>query len=119
MAYVDGYLLPLPKKNVAAYRRIAAKAGKIWKEYGALDYKECIGNDLKIAGMLSFSKVARAKASETVVFAYVVYKSKKHRDTVNAKVMKDPRLLAICDPKKMPFDVKRMAYGGFEVFVNP
>ena len=119
MSYVDGFLLPIPKKNVKEYRRIAGKAGQIWKEHGALDYKECVGDDLTIKGMLSFLKVGKAKTNETIVFAFIVYKSKKHRDSVNARVMKDPRLHAICDPKKMPFDVKRMAYGGFKVIVDP
>lgn len=119
MSYLDGYVLPLPRKHIKAYRRIASKAGRIWKEHGALDYKECIGEDLKIKGMVPFTKFGKAKAGETVVFAYVLFKSRKHRDAVNAKVMKDPRLQAICDPENMPFDVKRMAYGGFKVIVNP
>lgn len=119
MSYVDGYVIPLPRKHIKAYRRIASKAGRIWKEHGALDYKECIGEDLKIKGMVPFTKVSNAKAGETVVFAYVLFKSRKHRDSVNAKVMKDPRIQGMCDPKKMPFDVKRMAYGGFKVIVNP
>lgn len=119
MSYVDGYVLPLPKKHLIAYKRIAKKAALIWKEHGALDYKECIGEDLKIKGMLSFTKISKAKSGETVVFAYIRFKSRKHRDSVNAKVMKDPRIHAMCDPKNMPFDVKRMAYGGFNVIVDP
>lgn len=120
MAYVDGYLLPIPRKAVKQYQKIAQKAGKIWREHGALDYKECVGDDLAIKGMRSFVAAAGSKkSSEVVVFAYVVYRSKKHRDQVNARVMKDARLHAICDPKKMPFDPKRMAYGGFKVFVDP
>lgn len=119
MSYLDGYVLPLPRTRIKAYRRIASKAGRIWKEHGALDYKECIGEDLKIRGMVPFTKIGKAKAGETVVFAYVLFKSRKHRDSVNAKVMKDPRIQAMCDPEKMPFDVKRMAYGGFKVIVNP
>lgn len=119
MAYVDGFVLPIAKKNLKAYIRIASQAGKIWKEHGALDYKECVGEDLRIKGMLSFAKTAKVKAKETVVFAYIVYKSRKHRDAVNAKVMKDPRIAGMCDPNKMPFDVKKMAYGGFEVVVDP
>ncbi|HQH27893.1 MAG TPA: DUF1428 domain-containing protein, partial [Oligoflexia bacterium] len=86
MSYVDGYLLPLPKKNVGAYRRMAAKAGKIWKEHGALDYKECMGDEVKIKGFIPFTSAAKAKAGEKVVFAYVLFKSRKHRDLVNAKV---------------------------------
>lgn len=118
MSYVDGFLIPIPKKNLMAYKRIAAKAGKIWMEHGALDYKECSGDDLSIKGMLSFLKVGKAKPSETIVFSYIVYKTRKHRDSVNKKVMNDPRIHAICDPKDMPFDVKRMAYGGFKVLVD-
>jgi uncharacterized protein YbaA (DUF1428 family) len=116
MAYVDGFVLPIPKKNVAAYRRIAAKAGKIWREHGALDYKECVGDDLNIKMGVPFGKLAKLKPSETVVFAYILYKSRAHRDRVNAKVMKDPRLTM--GPEGMPFDVKRMTYGGFKVLVD-
>lgn len=119
MSYVDGYVIPLPRKNIKAYRRIASKAGRIWKDHGALDYKECVGDDLKIKGMVPFTKISKAKPGETVVFAYILFKSRKHRDSVNAKVMNDPRIQKICDPKKMPFDVKRMAYGGFSVIVDP
>lgn len=119
MSYVDGFVIPLPRKNIKTYQRIATKAGRIWKEHGALDYKECIGEDLKIKGLVPFTKVGKAKSGETVVFAYILFKSRKHRDTVNAKVMKDPRIQGMCDPKKMPFDVRRMAYGGFSVIVDP
>jgi uncharacterized protein YbaA (DUF1428 family) len=117
MSYVDGFLLPMPKKNVAAYRRIAAKAGKVWREHGALDYKECVGDDLQSKCGIPFPKLAKLKSSETVVFAYIVFKSRAHRDRVNAKVMKDPRI-ANMSPEKMPFDVKRMVYGGFKVIVD-
>jgi len=116
MAYVDGYLLPVPKKNLGAYRKMALKAGKIWREHGALDYKECVGDDLKIKNLVQFPKVIGGKSHETVIFAYIVFKSKAHRNQVNAKVMKDPRLKM--DMKKMPFDWKRMAYGGFKVLVD-
>lgn len=119
MSYVDGYLIPIPKKNVQAYRRMANKAGQVWKEHGALDYKECVGEDLNIKGMVPFTKVSKAKSGETVIFAYVLFKSRKHRDTVNARVMNDPRIHSMCDPKKVPFDTKRMAYGGFNVIVDP
>lgn len=121
MSYVDGFVLAVPKKNLKAYRSIAAKAGKIWKEHGALDYKECVGEDLKPKGFPTtpFTRVARIKAGETVVFSYIVYKSRKHRDAVNKKVMKDPRMSKICDPNNMPFDAKRMVYGGFKVLVDP
>jgi uncharacterized protein YbaA (DUF1428 family) len=118
MRYVDGFVLPVPKKNLAAYRRMSQKAGKVWREHGALDYKECVGDDLKVKGLVSFPKMVKAKSGETVFFSYIVYKSKAHRNQVNAKVMKDPRLAKMCDPNKMPFDVKRMAYGGFKVIVD-
>ncbi len=118
MRYVDGFVIPVPKKNLAAYRRMAQKAGKIWREYGALDYKECVGDDLKTKMGVPFLRVAKAKPGETVVFSYIVYTSRAHRDRVNAKVMRDPRLAGICDSKSMPFDVKRMAYGGFKILVD-
>jgi uncharacterized protein YbaA (DUF1428 family) len=117
MAYVDGFLLAVPKKHLQAYRRVARQAGKVWREYGALDYKECAGDDLRIKGVVSFTRVMRPKPGETVVFSWIVYKSRAHRDRVNAKVMKDPRL-ANMDPKSMPFDMKRMVYGGFRVLVD-
>jgi uncharacterized protein YbaA (DUF1428 family) len=118
MPYVDGFLIPVPKKNLAAYRKMAAKAGKIWMELGALEYRECVGDDLKIMGMTSFTKSAGAKPSETVVFSWIVYKTKAHRDRVNAKVMKDPRILKMMNQAAMPFDVTRMAYGGFKTIVD-
>jgi uncharacterized protein YbaA (DUF1428 family) len=116
--YVDGYVLPVPKKNVKAYRRMAQKAGKIWREYGALDYKECVGDDLNVKGLVPFPRPIKAKPDETVVFAWIVFKSRAHRDRVNAKVMKDPRLADSMDQKSMPFDAKRMVYGGFKVLVD-
>lgn len=116
--YVDGFLLPIPKKKIAAYKVIAKKAAKIWLDHGALEYRECIGEDLAIKGMIPFTDSAKSKAGETVVFAWIVYKSRAQRDRVNAKVMSDPRMSKICDPKNMPFDCKRMAYGGFEVLVK-
>src|SRR5687768_6719416 len=118
MAYVDGFLIPVPKKNLETYRKISRQAGKVWREHGALDYKECVGDDLKVKGTAPFAKAVRAKAGETVVFAYILYKSRAHRDRVNKKVMKDPRIAAQMDTKSMPFDVKRMLYGGFKVFVD-
>jgi uncharacterized protein YbaA (DUF1428 family) len=118
MAYVDGFVLPVPKKNIAAYRRLAQMAGKIWKEYGALEYVECIADDVKPGKHTSFPQSVKLKAGETVVFAYIVYKSRAHRDRVNAKVMKDPRLKNMMDPKAMPFDGKRMFWGGFKVLVD-
>ena len=116
--YVDGFVIPLPKKNVAQYRRIASKACKIWMEHGALDYVECVAEDTSVKGMLSFPRLAKVKANETVVFAWIVYKSRKHRDAVNKKVMADPRISALCGPDSVPFDCKRMAYGGFDVLVD-
>jgi uncharacterized protein YbaA (DUF1428 family) len=115
--YVDGFVLPVPKKNVEAYRRMSANAGKIWREHGALEYRECVGDDLKAKWGAPFPRVARVKPGETVFFSWIVFKSRAHRDRVNAKVMKDPRL-GNMDPKSMPFDVKRMAYGGFKVLVD-
>jgi uncharacterized protein YbaA (DUF1428 family) len=116
--YVDGFLLPVPKKNLDAYRRMSQKAGKVWRELGALEYIECVGDDLKVKFGVPFTKSARAKAGETVVFSWIVYKSRAHRDRVNKKVMKDPRIANMMSPKDMPFDVKRMAYGGFTVIVD-
>jgi uncharacterized protein YbaA (DUF1428 family) len=118
MKYVDGFLLPLPKKNLETYRRISQKAGKIWKEYGALEYRECVGDDLNTKMGVPFPKSAKVKPGETVVFSWIVYKSRAHRDSVNKKVMKDPRIAAMMDDKSMPFDVKRMAYGGFKTLVD-
>ncbi len=115
--YVDGFVLPVPKKNLAAYRRMARKAGKIWMEYGALQYSECIAEDVKPGKVTSFPQSVKLKDDETVVFAWIVYESRKHRDSVNAKVMADPRL-ANMDPKTMPFDGMRMFWGGFKAFVE-
>jgi uncharacterized protein YbaA (DUF1428 family) len=118
MRYVDGYVLPVPKKNVPQYRRMARKAGKIWREHGALEYRECVGEDLKVKFLVPFPRNMKLKRGETVVFAWIVFKSRAHRDRVNAKVMKDPRLTGPKDPEAMPFDMKRMVYGGFEVLVD-
>jgi len=116
--YVDGFVLPVPKRNAAAYRRIARKAGKIWREHGALEYRECIAEDVKPGKQTSFPQSVKLRAGEVVWFSWIVYRSREHRDRVNAKVMKDPRLANTMDPKKMPFDPKRMIYGGFEVMVD-
>jgi len=116
--YVDGFVLPLPKKNLAAYTRVAKKASKIWKEHGALDYKECIAEDFTNKCGLSFPQGIKSKPGETIVFAYIVYKSRAHRDKVNAAVMKDRRIHALCDPNDMPFDCQRMLYGGFKAIVE-
>ena len=118
MAYVDGFIVPVPKKNVEAYRRLARKAGKIWREYGALEFKECVADDVKMGKRTSFPRSVKRKPSETVMFSYIVYKSRKDRDRINAKVMKDPRLAKMMDVKAMPFDAKRMIYGGFKVLVD-
>ena len=118
MAYVDGFLVPVPKANVEVYRKIARKAGKIWREHGALDYKECVGDDLDVQFGVPFTRSAKTKPNETAVFAFIVFKSRRHRDLVNAKVMKDPRIAGMTDAKSMPFDIKRMAYGGFTVIVD-
>ena len=118
MSYVDGFVVPVPLKNLSAYRRMAKKAGKVWREYGALDYKEWISDDVKVGKLTSFPRRVKLKRGETVVFAYIVYKSRADRDRVNAKVMKDPRLADMGDLKAMPFDAKRMIWGGFKVLVN-
>ena len=116
--YVDGFLLPVPKRKLEAYRRISKAAGKLWIEHGALDYVECAGDDLKVKGLVPFPSRAGARSGETVVFAWIFFKSRAHRDRVNAKVMKDPRLGLGMDPKDMPADMKRMSYGGFKVIVE-
>ena len=118
MKYVDGYVLPLPKKNLQTYRRMAQKAGKVWREHGALEFRECVGDDLKTKMAVSFPRTLKLKRDEIVVFSWIIFKSRAHRDAVNAKVMKDPRLAKMMDMKAMPFDSKRMAYGGFEVMVD-
>lgn len=117
--YVDGFVLPIPKKRMATYLKIARAAGKVWMEHGALQYVETAGDDLAIQGVMPFAKLARLKAGETAVFSWIVYKSRADRDRVNAKVMKDPRLAKMMsDPKLMPFNPKRMANGGFKVIVD-
>lgn len=116
--YVDGFVLPVPKKNVAAYRRQARLAGKVWKEHGALEYIEAVADDVQPGKLTSFPQSVKLKPDETVVFAYIVYKSRAHRDRVNKKVMADPRLAHMMDPKAMPFDPKRMFWGGFKTIVE-
>jgi uncharacterized protein YbaA (DUF1428 family) len=118
MPYVDGFLLPVPKRNLKLYRRIAQQAGKIWRQLGALEFRECVGDDLKPKMGMPFPRTVRLKPSETVVFSWIVFKSRTHRDRVNAKVMKDPRMAKMMEKGPMPFDEKRMAYGGFKVLVN-
>jgi uncharacterized protein YbaA (DUF1428 family) len=117
MAYVDGFVLAVPKKKLEAYRRLSRAAGKVWREHGALEYRECAGDDLGSKMGVPFPRLARTKPGETVVFSWIVYKSRAARDRVNAKVMKDPRIIkSMKDP--MPFDIKRMSYGGFTVLVD-
>ena len=118
MSYVDGFVLPLPRKNIQAYRRMAQKAGKIWMEHGALACRECVADDVKPGKLTSFPQSVKLKAGETVVFSWIVYKSRKARDTIIAQVMKDPRLADMMDPKNTPFDGKRMIYGGFKTIVE-
>lgn len=116
--YVDGFVLPVPKDKLDEYRRMARKAGKIWREHGALEYMECVGDDLDVKMGLPFPKGIQIKNGETIVFSFIVFKSRAHRDKVNAKVMKDPRLTESCDPENMPFDCARMLYGGFKTIVE-
>jgi uncharacterized protein YbaA (DUF1428 family) len=116
--YVDGFVVPVPKDKIDAYRRIARKAGNIWKEHGALEYVECVADDVQPGKVTSFPQAVKLKADETVVFSWIVYKSRSHRDSVNAKVMKDPRLESMMDPKAMPFDSKRMFWGGFKTLLE-
>lgn len=118
MKYVDGFIVPLPKKNKAAYRRMAQKMGKIMREYGALEFTEYLADDVKVGKRTSFPRSVKLKPSETVVFSYVVFKNRAHRDRVNAKVMKDPRIADMMNHKAMPFDGKRMIYGGFKNLVE-
>jgi uncharacterized protein YbaA (DUF1428 family) len=118
MRYVDGFVVPVPEKNLKAYRAIAQKAGKIWKEHGALEYIEAVGDDLDVKFGVSFNKLAKPKPGEVVFFSFIVYKSRAHRDKVNAKVMADERMKAMMKIQPMPFEVKRMAYGGFKGLVD-
>lgn len=115
--YVDGFVLPLPKDKVDAYKRMAEKGCKIWLEHGALEYRECIAEDTNASFGLPFAAGIQAQEGETIVFAWITYESRAHRDVVNEKVMKDPRLAEDMEGKEMPFDAKRMLYGGFEVLV--
>jgi len=118
MAYIDGFVLPVPKRNLEAYRRMARTSGKVWREHGALAYMEGVADDVKPGKHTSFPQSVKLKPGETVVFAYIVYKSRAQRDRVNAKVMKDPRLAKMMNPKALPFDGKRMFWGGFKVLVE-
>ncbi|MFZ2018498.1 MAG: DUF1428 domain-containing protein [Methyloceanibacter sp.] len=117
MAYVDGFVVPVPKKELEAYRRLARKAGKIWREHGALEFRECVADDVKVGKWTSFPRSVKLKPNETVIFSWITYKSRAHRDRVNAKVMKDKRFHDM-HPDTLPFDAKRMIYGGFKVLVE-
>ena len=118
MAYVDGFVLPVPKKNLAAYRRMAPKAGKIWREFGALHYMECVADDVKVGKVTSFPQAVKLKPDEVVVFSWIIFASRRERDRVNKKVMGDPRLASMMDPKALPFDGRRMFWGGFKPMVE-
>jgi len=118
MAYVDGFVIPVPTKNLKVYCRIAREFGKVWRDHGALAFRECVADDVKVGKWTSFPRSVKLKRGETVVWSYIVYKSRTHRDRVNAKVMKDPRMTSIMNPKALPFDGKRMIFGGFKVLVE-
>jgi uncharacterized protein YbaA (DUF1428 family) len=117
MAYVDGFIVAVPKKKLGEYRKLAKLASKVWREHGATSYKECIADDVPMGKITSFPRSVKQKPDETVIFAWMTYKSRAHRDRVNKKVMADSRLRGM-DPKKMPFDGKRMIYGGFKVLID-
>ena len=118
MPYVDGFVVPVPKRKLKAYRRLSSRAGKIWREYGAVDYWECVADDVKAGTVTSFPRSVKLKSGETVLFSWIVFKSRAHRDQVNAKVIADPRLAAMMDGKDAPFDASRMIYGGFKSLVR-
>ena len=118
MPYVDGFIVAVPKKNLTAYAKMSKKAGKVWREYGALDYREWVAEDVKPGKLTSFPQSVKLKPNETVVFSWITYKSRAQRDKINAKVMSDARLKSMMDPKSVPFDAKRMIYGGFASLVK-
>ena len=118
MQYVDGFVVPVPKKNLPAYRRMALKMGKVWRRHGAIEFREFVADDVKVGKRTSFPRSVKRKSNETVVFSWIVYKSREHRDRVNAKVMKDPRLAKMMNPKALPFDAKRMIFGEFKNLVD-
>jgi uncharacterized protein YbaA (DUF1428 family) len=118
MSYVDGFVVPVPKKNLAAYRTMARRAGKVWKEHGALEYVECVADDVQPGKVTSFPQSVKLKPDEVVVFSWIVYRSRAQRDRINKLVMADPRLASMMDPKKLPFDGKRMFWGGFKSIVE-
>ncbi len=118
MPYVDGFVVPVPKRKLKAYRRLSSRAGKIWREHGAVQYWECVADDVKVGMVTSFPRSVKLKSGETVLFSWIVFKSRAHRDQVNAKVMADPRLESLMDGKAAPFDSTRMIYGGFKPLVR-
>src|SRR6266568_9521818 len=118
MAYVDGFIVPVPKKKLKSYLSMAKKAGKVWRDHGALEFREYVADDVKVGKRTSFPRSVKLKPGETVILSWIVYKSRSHRDRVNAKVMKDPRLAKMMNPQAMPFDGKRMIYGGFKALVD-
>jgi uncharacterized protein YbaA (DUF1428 family) len=118
MSYVDGFVLAVPRKNLAAYRRLASRAGRIWREHGALEYHECVADDVAPGKVTSFPQAVKLKPGEVVLFSWIVYKSRAQRDRINRKVMSDPRLADMMDPKKLPFDGKRMFWGGFKSIID-
>jgi uncharacterized protein YbaA (DUF1428 family) len=118
MPYVDGFIVPVPKKKLAAYKKLSLKCGKVWKDHGAIDYHECVADDVQVGKWTSFPRSVKLKKNETVVFAWITYKSRKQRDAVMKKVLKDPRLADMTKPGAMPFDAKRMIFGGFKSFVD-
>jgi uncharacterized protein YbaA (DUF1428 family) len=118
MSYVDGFVVPVPKKKLKVYRRMAQMAGKVWRDHGALEFRECVADDVKPGKRTSFPRSVKLKRGETVLFSFIVYRSRAHRDRVNSKVMKDPRITGMGDIKDMPFDAKRMIFGGFKVLVD-
>jgi uncharacterized protein YbaA (DUF1428 family) len=118
MSYVDGFVVPVPVKNLPAYRRLARKVGRVWKEYGALDYREWVGDDTPVGKLTSFPRSVKLKRGEAVIFAWIVYKSRADRDRINAKVMQDPRLATIMHGKNLPFDGQRLIFGGFKLLLE-
>jgi uncharacterized protein YbaA (DUF1428 family) len=118
MSYVDGFVVPVPKKKVSAYRSMAKKAGKIWREYGAIEFRECVADDVKVGKRTSFPRSVKLKPNETVMFSWIVYRSRGQRDRVMAKVMKDKRIAGMMQTKDLPFDAKRTIFGGFKTMVS-
>lgn len=118
MNYVDGFVVPVPSKNLAEYKKMSRLMGKVWRDHGALEYRECVADDVKSGKLTSFPQSVMLKRGEVVVFSWIVYKSRAHRDKVNTAGMKDPRIAKLMDPTKMPFDGKRMFFGGFKVMID-